>query len=137
MKSFIFNIMDDVPCGDHEGLMLAMSEGRCKVDVESWTDTKEISYQQIKWWKGILLPALAKDSGESVSYWESKLKLEVLPEVFKPYVVTINGAAFNCIPSVSNLSAKQTNLLIEGSVQKLHEWGFTWVTLPDAALRSA
>ena len=136
MKTFVFNVMEDVPCGDWEGLKLSMSEGRCKVTVESWTELQEITYQQIRWWKGVLLPKLAEDSGESVSYWETKLKLEVLPEEFQPEIVVINKTAFNCIPSIKKLSLKKTNQLIEGSVQKCQEWGFTWVTLPDSALRS-
>ena len=136
MNEFRFYPIDGELCGDHEGLKLAMSEGPCKVTVESWSDLKEITYQQIKWWKGVLLPFLARDSGESISYWESKLKIEVMPEEFQPEVVMINGAAFNCIPSIKKLSLKKTKQLIEGSVQKCHEWGFTWVTLPDPALRS-
>ena len=136
MNSFRFFTMDGVPCGDHEGLKLAMSEGPCKVTVEDWSDAKEISYQQIRWWKGVLLPALARDGGESETYYETALKLEVMPDEFQPVTTVINNIAFNTIPSITTLSMKKLNQLIEGSVQKCHEWGFTWVTLPDSSLRS-
>ena len=91
--------------------------------------------RQRKWWKGILLPALAKDSGDSVGYWETKLKLAVLPDEFAPYYVPMGKQIFPIIPSITRLSKKKMNMLIEGSVDKCHEWGFLWVTLPDKELR--
>ena len=83
-----------------------------------------ITGQQIAWWKGILLPALAKDSGNSVGYWETKLKTEVLPDEFAPYYVPLGRQVFPIIPSITILSKKKMNILIEGSVEKCHEWGF-------------
>ena len=94
-----------------------------------------ITTQQIAWWKGVLLPALAKDSGDSVGYWETKLKLAVLPDDFAPYYVPLRKQVFPIIPSITKLSKKKMNILIEGSVDKCHEWGFEWVTLPDEDLR--
>jgi hypothetical protein len=99
------------------------------------TPDKYISYQQIKWWKGVLLPALAKDSGDSVEYWETLLKLTVMPDDFTPYYVPIKKQVFPVIPSINKLSVKKMNQLIEGSVAKCHELGLTWVTLPDSELR--
>ena len=94
-----------------------------------------ITSQQIAWWKGILLPALAEDSGDSVGYWETKLKTEVLPDDFAPYYVPLGRQVFPIVPSITILSKKKMNLLIEGSVDKCHEWGFLWVTLPDKERR--
>jgi len=91
--------------------------------------------QQRKWWKGILLPALAEDSGDSVSYWETKLKLAVLPDEFQPYYVSIGKQVFSIIPSITKLSKRKMNILIEGSVAQCHEWGLAWVALPDVELR--
>lgn len=99
------------------------------------TPDKYISYQQIKWWKGVLLPALAKDSGDSVEYWETLLKLTVMPDDFTPYYVPIKKQVFPVMPSINKLSVKKMNQLIEGSVAKCHELGLTWVTLPDSELR--
>ena len=99
------------------------------------TPDKYISYQQIKWWKGVLLPALAKDSGDSVEYWETLLKLTVMPDDFTPYYVPIKKQVFPVIPSINKLSVKKMNQLIEGSVAKCYELGLTWVTLPDSELR--
>ena len=83
-----------------------------------------ITEGQRKWWKGVLLPALAKDSGDSVSYWETRLKLAVLPEDFHPFYFPFGKQVFPVIPSITILGKKKTNILIEGSVEKCHEWGF-------------
>lgn len=99
------------------------------------TPDKYISYQQIKFWKGVLLPALSKDSGDSVEYWETLLKTQVMPDEFTPYYVPIGKQVFPIIPSINKLSVKKMNQLIEGSVAKCHELGLTWVTLPESELR--
>jgi hypothetical protein len=94
-----------------------------------------ISYQQIRWWKGILLPALSKDQGETVGWWETRLKLEVMPDEFAPVIIKIQGHNHEVIPSITKLSIKKMNQLIEGSVDKCREWGLEWVTLPATELR--
>ena len=94
-----------------------------------------ITNQQIAWFKGILLPALAEDSGDSVGYWETKLKLAVLPDDFAPFYVPMGKQIFPVIPSITKLSKKKMNELIKGSVDKCHDWGFDWVTEPDKELR--
>lgn len=99
------------------------------------TPDKFISYQQIRWWKGVLLPALAKDSGDSVEYWETLLKTQVMPDEFTPFYVPIGKQVFPVIPSINKLSVKKMNQMIEGSVAKCHELGLSWVTLPDSELR--
>jgi len=91
--------------------------------------------RQRKWWKGVLLPSLAKDSGDTVVWWETKLKLAVLPDDFQPIYVAVGKQIFPIIPSINILSKRKMNILIEGSVEKCHEWGFDWVTLPDENLR--
>ena len=96
-----------------------------------------ITGQQIAWWKGILLPALAKDSGDTVGYWETKLKLAVLPDDFVPFYIPLGKQIFPIIPSITILSKKKMNILIEGSVDKCHEWEILWVTLPDSELRNS
>ena len=106
-----------------------------KVEVSEYSRAKEISYQMIKWFKGILLPALEKDNGDSVMKWEARLKLNVLPDYFKPYVVEVGGMAVTILPSIANMPMKQACQLVEGSVEWLHDNGFTWVTLPDPELR--
>lgn len=99
------------------------------------TPLEYITDQQIAWWKGVLLPALAKDSGDSVGYWETKLKMAVLPDDFVPFYVPLGKQVFPIIPSITILSKKKMNLLIEGAVYQCQEWGFLWVTLPDPDLR--
>jgi hypothetical protein len=100
------------------------------------TPLEYISYQQIKWWKGVLLPALSKDSGDSVEYCETKLKLAVMPDEFAPKTVAVGNKEYQIIPSITSLSKKKMNQLIEGSVAKCHEWGLMWATLPDSDLKS-
>lgn len=99
------------------------------------TPSKYITYQQIKWWKGCLLPALSKDTGDSRESWETKLKLAVMPDEFTPRPITIDDQSYSIIPSITTLSVKKMNELIEGAVAKCHEWGLLWVTLPDSELR--
>lgn len=53
------------------------------------TPKQFITYQQIKWGKGILLPALS-ENGESVFTWELRLKLAILPDEFKPEIIVVN-----------------------------------------------
>lgn len=95
------------------------------------------SYQQIKWWKGVLLPALSKDSGDSVEYWETLLKTQVLPDEFTPYYVSIGKQVFPVVPSITKLGIKKMNQMIEGSVAYCRDdLGLQWVTLPDSELRN-
>jgi len=94
-----------------------------------------ITQQQVRWFKGVLLPALAEDSGDSMGYWETRLKLTILPDDFQPYYVPIGKQVFPVIPSITKLSKRKMNILIEDSVEKCHEWGFLWVTLPAKELR--
>ncbi len=113
---------------------------RFSVEVESYTEERQISLQQIRWWKGVLLPALSKDNGDSVSQWETTLKLNVMPEEFEIETVKVHGIAVNYIPSITKLNIKKTNILVEGSVAWLHDAEihgdrYTWVTLPDRELR--
>lgn len=105
---------------------------------------KYISAQQIKWWKGVLLPALEKDAGFTELWWENHLKLNVMPVEFAPKSYEYGGETFVYIPSITILSVKKMNLLIVGSVDYLrgkeddpddNGKGFSWVTLPDVSLR--
>lgn len=99
---------------------------------------KYISYQQIKWWKGVLLPALSKDSGDSVEYWETFLKTQVMPDDFTPFYVPIGKQVFPVIPSITKLGIKKMNQMIEGSVAYCRDkLGLLWVTLPDSELRNS
>ena len=81
------------------------------------------------------MPALAQDSGNSLTYWENKLKLTVMPDDFPPIETVIDGREFVSLPSIKTLGVKKMNQMVEGSVAQCHEWGFLWVTLPDKELR--
>jgi len=121
MSEFITTTMDGEAAGDWPAIHSS--------------EARQISLQQIRFWKGVLLPALAKDTGNSVAWWENKLKLEVMPDDFQPKTVNVDGYVFYYLPSVNVLSIKKTNQLIEGSVEYLRNNGFTWVQLPDSELR--
>lgn len=103
--------------------------------LEVHTPLEYITNQQRKWWKGVLLPALAKDNGESVHQHETRLKLTVMPDEFQPFYITVLNQIFPIIPSITILGKKKMNIMIEGSVAQCHENGFMWVTLPDKDLR--
>jgi hypothetical protein len=106
---------------------------------------KELSYQQIRWFKGVLLPALAKDTGDSVTWWESELKLKILPDEFEPVVVVLDDGKHWVTPSIKTLSMEKMNFLITESVaylrdesqlkqyKRVKKFGnnFQWVYLPD------
>lgn len=107
---------------------------------------ERITEQQRKWFKGVLLPALADDTGDSKASLESELKLAVMPDKFAPDHITVktidsdgNPAYLDLsiVPSITILTKKQMGELIEGSVAHLRASGFDWVTLPDPELRSA
>lgn len=103
--------------------------------IKTLSPTEYITDQQRKWWKGVFLPALAQDTGETITVWETRLKLAVLPDEFQPETVTIENQTMTFIPSITKLSKRKMNFLIEGSVAQCHDWGFLWVTLPDSDLR--
>ena len=130
----VLNIIDDIPCFE-KPLDDILADLKTGGSLKTLTPLEYITLQQIAWFKGILLPALAKDSGDSVEYWETKLKLAVLPDDFAPFYVPIGKQIFPVVPSITILSMKKMNILIEGSVAKCHEWGIMWVALPDKELR--
>ena len=51
-----------------------------------------ITDQQIKWWKGVFLPPLAKDTGDTIDWWENKLKISVMPDKFAAKTMTLEDA---------------------------------------------
>ena len=71
--------------------------------IQLLTPEEYISVQQRKWFKGVLLPALAKDSGDSVEYWETTLKLAVMPDEFIPYYIPIGKQIFPIIMKMMNI----------------------------------
>lgn len=110
------------------------------VEVREYDRDEELSNQQIRWFKGVLLPSLSKDTGDSKQWWEARLKLMVMPDDFVPIEVSTGENVYHFIPSISNLSVKKMNEFIEGCVAHLRDeeiYGdrFLWVTLPDSALR--
>jgi len=143
-KSYITTKIDDnaaVEDGTWEDIQAeAASHRRSRVTVESYSEEAEWSDQQRKFWKGVLLPALAKDTGDSISYWEKTLTRNVMPDEFPVTIDIIDGEEIKSIPSVKTLPMKKMNILIEGSVAHLRDesiYGdqFLWVTLPCSELR--
>ncbi len=118
----------------------AAKHGTAVVTVEKYSRAKTISNQMTRWFKGVLLPALADDTGDSIAKWETMLKLNVDPDYFKPFVVEVNGMAVTILPSIKDMPMKRAIALVDGSVAHLHDktiYGdkFLWVTLPDPKLR--
>ncbi len=119
----------------------AATHRRSRIIVESFSEDAEWSEHQRAWWKGILLPALAADTGDSVEYWEAVLKLAVMPDEFKFITVTVDGSDFTYLPSITILGMKKMNLMIKGSVshlrdEKIYHDKFLWVTEPRKELRT-
>jgi len=110
------------------------------ITVESLSTLKEWSDYQRKWLKGVLLPALAADTGESVGYWEDLLKLRVMPDVFAWKPTRLRSGIHKHLQSIKILSMTQMNEFILGSVAHLRDetiYGdkFQWVQLPNPNLR--
>ena len=99
---------------------------------EAW---KPITKWQARWWKGVFLPALSKDSGDAIHHIENDLKIAVMPDEFPTLTKTINGRDYNYLPSIKTLGMAKMNILIEGSVAECHRRGMLWVTLPCKELR--
>ena len=124
---------------------LLKSFSRCVVLV--FTEDAFLSYRQIKWWKGRLLPALANDTGHSKAYWEAYLKLTIMPDAFPPTSLEVEGKEIVYLPSITNLTTKEMSDLMAGSVAHLKgddlqegqkcKFGdqFHWLTLPESSLR--
>ncbi len=143
MPAFITNTIDGIAAVQDKTWddvqVEAAKHHRSKVTVESYSEAAEWSDQQRKWWKGVLLPALAQ-TGDSIEYWETRLKLAVMPDDFQPVTIVIDGKLYKYIPSITTLGMKKMNLMVEGSVAHLRDeriYGdeFHWVTLPDKELR--
>ena len=100
-----------------------------------------ITLQQTRWVKGILLPALSEDTGDSVAVWEARLKRNVMPDDFPPAVVQDSQIVYITLPSITTLGKRKMGQFIEGSVshlrdEKIYGDKFQWVTLPDKELRT-
>lgn len=138
---FITNKFDDqaaVQDGTWEDIQkFAAKFKRARITVESYSEAAELSLQQIRWFKGVLLPALSKDTGDTVLYWENYLKITVMPEEFGATTVKINGKLFGMLPSISKLSISKMNLFIPAVVEHLREvCGMKDIQLPDETKRS-
>lgn len=144
MTTFTTKTIDGVP-GVNDGkwqdiIDAAAKHHRSRVVVEGYSEDAEWSDQQRKWWKGILLPALAADTGDSVEYWESVLKLAVMPDEFQFITVKVDGSELTYLPSITILGQTKMNAMVKGSVAHLHEekiyhGKFLWVTEPIRELR--
>ena len=115
---------------------------RSRVTVENWSEAREWSDRQRKWWKGVLLKKLSEATGDSKAYWENKLKLKVMPDEFQPIITQVDSAVYVHLESITKLGAKKMNEMVEGSVAHLRDeqiYGdvFHWVTLPDKSLRAS
>ncbi len=119
---------------------------RSQITVESYSELKEWSEGQRKWFKGVLLPALAKSTGDSLLYWENKLKKNVMPDDFPTITEEIDGVEYKFLPSITTLGMTKMIEMVEGSVGHLRNgvdendvsiYGdyFNWVTLPAKELK--
>ena len=113
-----------------DGLLREAGPGGALV---AYTALQAHTKRQRDWWKGILLPALSKDNGETKRQWETRLIATIFPADVT-YTV-INKQVFPVVKSIKAYGKKKMNILIEESVAKCHELGKDWVTLPDSSLR--
>jgi hypothetical protein len=90
--------------------------------------------RQRRWFKGILLKELSRDSG----YSERQMEIKLISTIFPDDVTfsEVNHRRYPTVPSISKYNKRKMTQLIEESVPLCHEWGFDWVTYPDESLRS-
>lgn len=138
MTDFLSHKVDDEAAADWPAIHKeAARYTRALISVISYSEKAELSYRQIKWFKGVLLPALWKDSGDTILWWENELKTKVMPEKFQPEVFRVDGEPHATLPSITILSMADMNLFIPGCVDHLrNKCHLEWVTLPDPELRS-
>ena len=126
-----------------------LAELRLGGAIKILTPNEAITHGQRAWFKGILLPALAKHSGDSKDYWETRLKTQVMPEEFNCRYVAVGKEVWRIVPSIADLSMTKMTKLIKGSVLHLHDKDmegqpvekpiyngeYDWVTEPDSSKR--
>ena len=143
-KTFITKAYDGVPAIADATWQDVIDEAgkhrRSRIVVEDYSEAKEWSHQQRKWWKGVLLPALEMFTGDSQSYWEAVLKLAVMPDEFQFVKVVVDGATFTYLPSITILGQAKMNQMVKGAVahlrdEKIYHDKFLWVTEPRKDLR--
>lgn len=136
----VIDIIDDEPTFDVP-LKQIWAELKAGGAIKTLTPLEYNTEQQRAWWKGILLPALAKDTGNSEDWWETRLKLKVMPDEFFPVAVAHGKQVIDIIPSITKLGKRKMSELIKGSVAHLRDekkYGdqFHWVTEPDKELKA-
>ena len=136
MKTFDCHLVDGKPAFNRPDFEGEISQyPYCRITVEAWSETKEKTYQQCRWWHGVLLAGLARQTGYTKDEWARELKKRIIPDEFKEVRDIETGEVFTKTPSVRDLSCKKMNQLIEGSVAYLQSIGFTQITLPNSDLR--
>lgn len=139
MPTYITRLVDKLPAVEDATWRDIYNEAgkrmRSKITVEDYSEAKEWSDQQRKWWKGVLLPKLAEHTGDSLAHWENTLKLKVMPDDFKPETTIIDGIGYTGLPSITTLGIKKMSIMTEESVaylrdESIHGDVFHWVTLP-------
>ena len=131
----VTSIIDEQPCFE-KPLGVILSDLKQGGAIKTMSPLEAITDRQRRFWKGVLLPSLSKDSGDSVRYWENYLKMTVMPDDFKPEITQVGNAVFVQIKSITELSKKKMTYLLEESILHLRDdLDKLWVTFPDAELR--
>ncbi|MCK5019172.1 MAG: hypothetical protein KAS32_19075 [Candidatus Peribacteraceae bacterium] len=131
----VINTIDGQPCFE-KPLESILSDLEAGGAIKLLSPLEAITDRQRRFWKGVLLPSLSKDSGDSVRYWENYLKMTVMPDDFKPEITQVGNAVFVQIKSITSLSKKKMTYLLEESILHLRDdLDKQWVTFPDPELR--
>ena len=144
----VISVIDGVSTWEHDVIpwIADMGPGEALERLDARTF---ITRRQRAWFKGVLLPALSKHSGDSVDWWETRLKTMVMPEEFNCRYVAVGKEVWRIVPSIRDLSMTKMNKLIQGSVYHLHDRDlegqpiakpiyngeYDWVTEPDSNKR--
>ena len=130
----IVDMIDDQPCF---AVPLAQILASCEAGgaIQILSPAQYVTEQQLAWWKGVLVRAVADDTGNSELDQENAFK-RAMPELFPPSISYTDGQRTESFPSIKSLSKKKMSLAVERAVELAHEWGCPWVTLPDPTLRS-
>jgi len=128
----VMDVIDDQPCFE-QPLADILAELKRGGALQTLSPAEYLTARQVRWWKGVLLPALSKDNGESKRWWEIKLIEDIFPDDIE--YVKFKNRMFPVAPSITSYGKKKMTELIEESIPTLHKWGFEWATYPDPELR--
>ena len=121
---FVSKTIDGQPAADWKSIQKAASmHKRAMITVESFSQDREISLQQMKWLHGAAIPYLAEKWGHSHLWTENWLKVTCGTDLFDVEEIKVHGEAYRVVSSKKKLSVKQTRVWVENILESCEQFG--------------